>query len=243
MTKQKIRAFFAQKINFPPRKILDVFVAVLILILIGTFLPVKYNGTWASPLQQIIQKEKEKEVAKEAEAKKAAQEAAKKEAEQQAQNNSSNSSSSSNSNPSNCSANSVAFYADSQSDSDEEDALHQSTVDAIISSGANPVFHAGDFLEDGTDDSWNRFNNVTSTLRSIRSFYAALGNNDRVDGDSSTANPHYANDLGLSDHYAVTAGNLRLIVLDSAFSSAGAQTGFLTTELQNNQDKIVVSQL
>ena len=47
----------------------------------------------------------------------------------------------------------VAYYADNQSDSDEDDARHLSVVNKILASGANPVFHAGDIMEDGTLDS------------------------------------------------------------------------------------------
>lgn len=235
MFNKNLRNFFAKKIS--PRTILSLVLTLVIIFVTGTILPVRYNGTWASPLKQIIQKEQEKKEEQQRQ-QQAAQEAAKK-AQQESQDNSSDSDSSPDSDDEDTNPSAiVAFYADSQSDSDEEDAAHQATVDAIIASGANPVFHAGDFLEDGTEASWNRFNAVTATLRSIRSFYATLGNNDRVEGDSSTPNPHYFNDLGLSDHYSINTGNLHLIVLDSAFNSAGSQAGYLATELQNNQDKI-----
>jgi len=117
----------------------------------------------------------------------------------------------------------VAFYGDSQSDTDAEDTYHLRAVNYIINTGANPVFHVGDVMEDGTQASLDRFNNVTATLRSIRTFYAALGNNDRVEGDSSTPSPLFLNNFVFPNNeqwYSVNIGNLHVIVLDSAFSAS-----------------------
>lgn len=138
----------------------------------------------------------------------------------------------------------VAFYADNQSDTDEEDAIHQRTVNNILNSGANPVFHAGDLMEDGTQDSLNRFNSVTATMRSTRTFYAALGNNDRLEGDSSTPSPLFLNNFVFPNNerwYSVNYGNLHMVVLDSAFaSSSQAQKDWLANDLQSaaSQDRI-----
>jgi predicted phosphodiesterase len=132
----------------------------------------------------------------------------------------------------------VAFYADSQSDTDQEDVYHQNTVNHILSSGANPVFHAGDLMEDGTQDSLNRFNNVTATLRSSRNFYAALGNNDRKIGDSSTPSQLWLDNFVFPNNekwYSVNYGNLHVVVLDSAFSSGSpSQLGWLASDLQSS---------
>lgn len=131
----------------------------------------------------------------------------------------------------------VAFYADNQSDSDAEDTTHQNVVNYILNSGANPVFHAGDLMEDGTEDSLNRFNAVTSVLRSARTFYAALGNNDRVYGDPSTPSPLFLNNFVFPNNeqwYSVNYGNLHMIILDSAFSASNpAQLNFLASDLQS----------
>lgn len=132
----------------------------------------------------------------------------------------------------------VAFYADNQSDTDIEDANHQRVVNYILASGANPVFHAGDLMEDGTQDSMNRFNSVTATLRATRAFYAALGNNDRVEGDPSQPSQLFLNNFTFPNNeqwYSVNYGNLHLVVLDSAFSSGSAtQLSWLASDLQSS---------
>ncbi len=87
----------------------------------------------------------------------------------------------------------VAFYSDSQTDTAEEEENHQRVVNNILATAANPIFHAGDLMEDGTEASWNYFLEATATLRSTRTFYAALGNNDRKVGDSSTPSPFWIN--------------------------------------------------
>jgi predicted phosphodiesterase len=133
----------------------------------------------------------------------------------------------------------VAFYADSQSDTDEEDQNHQRVVDAILATSANPIFHAGDLLEDGTEASRDRFNLVTNILRATRTFYAAQGNNERnssvyFDNFTFPGNEHY---------YSVNSGNLHMIVLDNyALSVAvgSAQYNWLLSDLQSeaSQSKI-----
>lgn len=132
----------------------------------------------------------------------------------------------------------VAFYADSQSDTDAEDAYHQNVVNRILASGANPVFHAGDLMEDGTQDSLDRFNSVTSTLRASRHFYAALGNNDRKVGDSSTPSQLFFDNFSFPNNerwYSVNYGNLHLVVLDSAFASgSSSQLSWLANDLQSS---------
>ena len=138
----------------------------------------------------------------------------------------------------------VAFYSDPQSDTDTEDQNHQRVVNYILSSGANPVFNAGDLMEDGTQESLNRFNTVTSTIRSTRYFYSALGNNDRVVGDSSTPSSLYLNNFTFPNNeqwYSVNYGNLHMVVLDSAFSASNqTQISWLISDLQssNSQNKI-----
>ena len=134
---------------------------------------------------------------------------------------------------------SVAFYADTQSDSDEEDANHSRVVEYILGKGSNPVFHAGDLMEDGTQNSLDRFNAVTAGLRSARTFYAALGNNDRVEGDSSTPSALYFANFSFPGNerwYSVNIGNLHMVVLDSAFASlspGSAQYSWLEADLQS----------
>lgn len=138
----------------------------------------------------------------------------------------------------------VAFYSDNQSDTEQEDVIHQRTVNNILNSGANPVFHAGDLMEDGTQDSLNRFNTVTATLRSTRTFYAALGNNDRKLNDSSTPSQLFLDNFTFPNNeqwYSVNYGNLHLVVLDSAFSSSNpSQLSWLSSDLQssNSQTRI-----
>lgn len=138
----------------------------------------------------------------------------------------------------------VAFYADNQSDTDAEDENHLRVVDYILATGANPVFHAGDLMEDGTQDSLNRFNAVTGTMRSSRSFYAALGNNDRKYGDSSTPSSLFLNNFVFPNNeqwYSVNVGNLHMVVLDSAFSrSSTTQRNWLIADLQSasSQSKV-----
>jgi len=132
----------------------------------------------------------------------------------------------------------VAFYADSQSDTDEEDARHQKVADRILAAAANPIFHAGDLMEDGTQNSLDRFNNVTATLRSTRTFYSALGNNDRVYGDSSTPSQLFLDNFVFPNNerwYSINTGNLHLVVLDSAFcSSCQSQLDWLASDLQSS---------
>lgn len=134
---------------------------------------------------------------------------------------------------------SVIFYGDSQSDTDEEDIYHSNVVGAILSAGGNPIFHAGDLLEDGTEASLNRFNSVTSTLRGSRTFYAAQGNNER---DSSVYFDNFEFP-GNERWYSINSGNLHMIVLDSAYSSTSAgsaQYNWLISDLQSStsQSKI-----
>jgi len=127
----------------------------------------------------------------------------------------------------------VAFYADSQSDTDSEDANHQNVVNNILSSGANPIFHAGDLMEDGTHSSLDRFNVVTSVLQSTRTFYSAQGNNER---DSSL----YFNNFSYPDNerwFSVNSGNLHMIILDNYASSVNvgsAQYNWLLSDLQSS---------
>jgi predicted phosphodiesterase len=124
----------------------------------------------------------------------------------------------------------VAYYADSQSDTDGEDQNHQRAVDYILATSANPVFHAGDLLEDGTEASRDRFNAVTATLRATRSFYAAQGNNERnssvyFDNFVFPGNEHY---------YSVNRGNLHMIILDNYATSVAvgsAQYNWLLSDL------------
>jgi len=138
----------------------------------------------------------------------------------------------------------VAFYGDNQSDTDEEDINHQRAVTYILNSGANPVFNVGDIMEDGTQSSLDRFNTVTATLRATRTFYAALGNNDRLFGDATTPSPLYFDNFSFPNNeqwYSVNYGNLHVVVLDSAFSSGNSsQLNWLSSDLQsaNSQNKI-----
>jgi predicted phosphodiesterase len=135
----------------------------------------------------------------------------------------------------------VAFYADNQSDSDAEDLNHQRVVNFILNSGANPIFHAGDVMEDGTQDSLDRFNTVTSTLRSTRTFYAALGNNDRKVGDASTPSQLFLDNFVFPNNerwYSVNYGNLHMIILDSAFAEdSTTQKDWLSTDLQSSDSQ------
>lgn len=132
----------------------------------------------------------------------------------------------------------VAFYADNQSDSDAEDVNHQRAVNYILNSGTNPIFHAGDIMEDGTQNSLDRFNSVTTTLRASRVFYAALGNNDRKVGDPSTPSQLFLDNFSFPGNerwYSVNYGNLHIIVLDSAFAAGSAtQLAWLSSDLQSS---------
>lgn len=131
----------------------------------------------------------------------------------------------------------VAFYADSQSDTDEDDVNHQRVVNYILGTYAYTVFHAGDLLEDGTTDSLNRFNNVTSTLRVARNFYSAPGNNER---NSSV----YFNNFsypGNEHWFSVNVGNLHMVILDDTSYSSTAvgseQYNWLTADLQSAESQ------
>lgn len=141
----------------------------------------------------------------------------------------------------------VAFYADNQSDSDSDDENHQRVVNNILSTSASVVLHAGDIMEDGTQDSMDRFDSVTSSLRSSKSFYSALGNNDRVVGDSSTPSQIYLDFFNYPNNeqwYSVNIGNLHAVFLDSAFSSgSSSQQTWLENDLQSaaSQDRITVA--
>lgn len=138
----------------------------------------------------------------------------------------------------------VAFYSDNQSDTDAEDARHQNVVDRIMSSGANPIFHAGDLMEDGTQNSLDRFNAVAESMVSSKNFYGALGNNDRKIGDASTPSPLYLNNFSFPGNerwYSVNYGNLHMVILDSAFGSGSAeQLSWLESDLQSaaSRDRI-----
>ncbi len=140
----------------------------------------------------------------------------------------------------------VAFYADNQSDSDEDDFRHTNVVNRIMSSGANPIIHAGDIMEDGTQDSFDRFLNVAGALLGSRTFYAALGNNDRLYGDSGTPSPIFLNYFNFPNNekwYSINSGNLHVVILDSAFSSSDAnQLSWLSSDLQSSasQSRITV---
>lgn len=133
----------------------------------------------------------------------------------------------------------VAFYADSQSDTDAEDQNHQRVVNYILNSGANPIFHAGDLLEDGTQESLNRFNNVTAALRAVRSFFSAPGNNER----DSTVYFNNFNYPGNEHYFSLNYGNLHMIILDNYATSTAigsAQYNWLVADLQStaSQSKI-----
>ena len=92
-------------------------------------------------------------------------------------------------------------------------------------------------MENGTADSLNRFNIVTATLRSSRTFYAALGNNDRAEGDASTPSPLFLDNFSFPGNerwYSVNVGNLHMVILDSAFASgSSAQKSWLAADLQS----------
>lgn len=129
----------------------------------------------------------------------------------------------------------VAFYSDNQSDTDGEDQIHQATVNNILATGANPIFHAGDLMEDGTQNSLDRFNSVAATMLATRTFYGALGNNDRQVGDSSIPSPLFLANFSFPNNerwYSINTGNLHLVVLDSAFASGSAtQLSWLQNDL------------
>jgi len=131
----------------------------------------------------------------------------------------------------------VAFYGDSQTDNDPEQNNHLQVANYILATSANPVFHAGDLMEDGTEASLNYFNSATATLRASRTFYSALGNNDRDPANPTSPSPLYLANFSYPNNeqwYSVNAGNLHVIVLDSAFSSASpTQLGWLQTDLQS----------
>ncbi len=131
----------------------------------------------------------------------------------------------------------VAFYSDSQSDTDAEDIIHQTTLGYLLAIGANPVIHAGDVMEDGTAASLNRFNTVAATLLATRTFYAALGNNDRQVGDPSTPSPLFLANFSFPGNerwYSVNIGNFHLVVLDSAFAAANPdQINWLVADLSS----------
>ena len=130
----------------------------------------------------------------------------------------------------------VAFFADTQSDTDEDEARTQTVMGYILSKGANPVFHAGDLLEDGTQDSLDRFNRACFALCGARTFYAAQGNNERdfslyFDNFSFPNNERW---------YSVNIGNLHMVVLDVAFSSVAAgsaQYNWLASDLQSSESQ------
>lgn len=127
----------------------------------------------------------------------------------------------------------VAFYGDSQSDCDEDDANHTITVGHIMKSQANPIFHLGDLMEDGTQESLDRFNLVTQKMRSSRIFYAAIGNNERNSA-------RFFNNFQFPNNerwFSVNIGNLHAIVLDSAYSPTeigSAQYEWLLSDLQSH---------
>lgn len=131
----------------------------------------------------------------------------------------------------------VVFYADTQTDTDAENNYHKTVVSNILATGANPVFHAGDLMEDGTQASLDYFNDATSILRATKTFYSALGNNDRKIGDSSTPSPLYLANFIFPNNeqwYSVNSGNLHMIILDSAFSWSNAtQRNWLISDLQS----------
>lgn len=135
----------------------------------------------------------------------------------------------------------VAFYSDNQSDTDEEDLRHQNIVNRIMNSGTSTVFHAGDLMEDGTQDSLDRFNTIAGTMLTSKVFYGALGNNDRVLGDVSTPSSLYLanfNYPGNERWYSVNIGNLHMVVLDSAFASGSAeQLSWLQNDLQSAESQ------
>lgn len=126
----------------------------------------------------------------------------------------------------------VAFYADSQTDNNPvgEEENHQKVVNYILGTSANPVFHAGDLMEDGTQASLDSFNAVTTTLRASRSFYSAIGNNER---NSSL----YFNNFIFPNNerwYSVNIGNLHMIILDSVYSASDpSQLSWLQSDLQS----------
>lgn len=135
----------------------------------------------------------------------------------------------------------VAFYADNQSDSDGEDLIHAAAVNHILATGANPIFHAGDLMEDGTEASFNRFLSVAGTMLASRTFYGALGNNDRKVGDATTPSPiylDYFNFPGNERWYSVNVGNLHAVILDSAFGAGSAeQLSWLASDLSSSQSQ------
>jgi predicted phosphodiesterase len=126
----------------------------------------------------------------------------------------------------------VAFYADSQTDNNPvgEEENHQRVVNYILGTSANPIFHVGDLMEDGTQASLDSFNAVTTTLRASRSFYSAIGNNER---NSSL----YFNNFIFPNNekwYSVNIGNLHMIILDSVYSASDpSQLSWLQSDLQS----------
>ncbi len=131
----------------------------------------------------------------------------------------------------------VAFWGDSQSDTDQEEVITLQTANYIQNSGANPVFHAGDIMEDGTQDSLDRFGRATANLRASRSFYSTLGNNDRKIGDSSTPSSLFLDYFTFPNNerwYSVNVGNLHMVVLDSAYAASNqTQIDWLISDLQS----------
>jgi len=142
---------------------------------------------------------------------------------------------------------SIAFYADTQSDTDAEDANHSRVVNYLLNTDANPIFHAGDLMEDGTQASLNRFNGVTATLRTNRTFYSALGNNDRNGSQTTVPSPLYLANFSYPNNeqwYSVNIGNLHMVVLDSAFSSSSqTQLSWLASDLASTPSSKIVGVL
>lgn len=92
-------------------------------------------------------------------------------------------------------------------------------------------------MEDGTQNSFDRFLNVAGILLGSRTFYGALGNNDRLFGDSTTPSPIFLDYFNFPNNerwYSVNSGNLHVVILDSAFSASDPnQLSWLESDLQS----------
>ena len=125
---------------------------------------------------------------------------------------------------------SIAIYGDTRSQPD----IHQMIVNNIVWQKPIAAIHVGDLVNDGnSQEEWDNYNNITSTLNSQIPFYPVPGNHEN-NSPLFYKNFNLPNDL---PWYSVNTRNIHFIMLDSdsihPINPQSAQYKWLVSDLEN----------
>jgi len=142
----------------------------------------------------------------------------------------------------------IAFFGDSQAESEANFALWGETVDAAMAEGINYdlLIHAGDMVDHGNNlNQWNWWFNaaqselMNSTLVPIIGNHEVIGNNGLGDYLSFFNLPKSGLELSSGVNYSFDYGDVHIVVLNTESGSAGIreQSAWLEQDLQQTDKK------